>query len=578
MRIRASLAERLLLPLYSLKNRLTLVFLISTLIPLLLIGGISYYSITSLLDNKIQGSIRSNLKFVGLSLENTLRNLNYASQLLAFNGGVGASVKKYSETSDILLKSQLGQEIENNLYLVGFTNPSLGIITYYNASTNQPVFQQPEADPHSVSEDKPRLLHTDMLTIYGPHQTSNRFLDRTVLSVSRKLEVPGNEHLYVYIETGFDWIELLSAEQSGMKTAHIFVDNDRITYTELPEQFPLGTIYNPSASKGSYTKTNGYYLFEESHNQGWKMIAAIANADYYKERNIWVKRFAILTLISMTLALGLAWMIWRTVRRPLSHFNNEIKQIQNRNFHSPLQLTRITEFDLVLYQFQHMRNRIRELLQDVKITEQRKSELEIEKLLFQINPHFIHNTLDTIRWLAHSKGMIEINDLISTLNRLLYYNMGKRGESTVRQEIDALNDYVSLQKIRYDFQFKVSIRADEELMDTAVPRFILQPLVENSLYHGLKDNTVIEVSMEAVEDLLIIEVKDNGEGMDEDELNRLLDGYSDERRSVGMGIGLHYVSRTLKARFGDKTRLSITSKRGDGTSIILKFPMIYTYK
>lgn len=84
--------------------------------------------------------------------------------------------------------------------------------------------------------------------------------------------------------------------------------------------------------------------------------------------------------------------------------------------------------------------------------------------------------------------------------------------------------------------------------------------------------------MEAVEDLLIIEVKDNGEGMDEDELNRLLDGYSDERRSVGMGIGLHYVSRTLKARFGDKTRLSITSKRGDGTSIILKFPMIYTYK
>ncbi|MBP1990316.1 sensor histidine kinase [Paenibacillus eucommiae] len=578
MRVLLSWLDNFRLSLYSLKNRMIVVFMLSTLIPLLLIGGISYYSITSILDNKIQGSIRSNLRQVKVSLDNTLSNLNHVSQQLAFDGGVGRSLGKYLESNEILQKSQLEQDIQNNLHLISFTNPSLGVMSYYFADTKEFVLQQQMVDGPINVEELPKLLHTDAITYYGPHPNLNRFIDRTVLSVTRKLEIPGYDNLYVYIETSFRLTEdILNTELSGLQMTHLLVDsNDQITYSELPEQFPIGSHYQAAETGKGFSRSIGNYLFEEEHNQGWKIVAVISESDYYKERNTWIRQFGLLTLLSLAFALGFAWMMWRVVRRPLNHFNREIKQMQNSNFHSPLKLTRITEFDFLLYQFQHMRKRIWELLQEVKQKEKRKTELEIEKLLFQINPHFIHNTLDTIRWLAHSKGLTEIDYLISTLNRVLYYNMGKGGESTVRLEIEALRDYVSLQRIRYDFEFNVHIHADEKLMDLPIPRFILQPLVENSLYHGLKDKTIIEVKLFAEAHYIRIEVKDNGEGMEEEELRRLLESGSAEQRKVGMGIGLYYVSRMLKAQFAGDATLDISSIRGQGTVMQLHIPVTYT--
>jgi two-component system sensor histidine kinase YesM len=203
-----------------------------------------------------------------------------------------------------------------------------------------------------------------------------------------------------------------------------------------------------------------------------------------------------------------------------------------------------------------------------------KSRLEVEKLLFQINPHFIHNTLDTVRWLARLNGQEQIERLVSILNKVLYYNMGKGGTATLGREIACLNDYVELQQIRYDFQFEVDIQAGDELMDVPIPRFILQPLVENSLYHGLGDDGWIEVKAGFEgEDCIRIEVKDNGLGMHVEEIRRLLDSGIEERRKTGMGIGIHYVNRMIKVQYGDRASLTINSELGIGTSIVLLIPI-----
>ena len=269
-----------------------------------------------------------------------------------------------------------------------------------------------------------------------------------------------------------------------------------------------------------------------------------------------------------------AWVIWRTIRLPLGRFNNEIKKLQYSNFHSPLKMTKIIEFDFLLHQFQEMRNKIWDLLQEVKEKEKRKSEMEMEKLLFQINPHFIHNTLDTIRWLARSKGLYEIDKLIFSLNQVLYYNMGKNGVSTVQEELDAMNNYVELQRIRYDFNFTVAISAESDLLQKPIPRFILQPLVENSLYHGLQDEGEIKVQIHLDdEQYMVIQVSDNGAGMKEEDIERLLQSQSLEHRKVGMGIGLYYVNRIIKVQFGDQAQFNINSKLGVGTNMALRIPL-----
>lgn len=561
----------------SLRNRIFFAFLLSAVIPLTLIGILSYVSITSILDNKIQQSVRSNLRQVQISLENTLANLNHVSQQLALNGMVGSDLVKYLETEDFFYKDQLETAIRQNVNMIRFSNPNLGPMYYYFEDTLSFVLKEPMAGHVAVSE-LPVLLQTDEMIYSGPHPTTmSRFIDRTVLSVTREVDLPQYDKMRVYIETSFQLTEkVLNADQSSMKIAYLFVDpGNRISYSENPQQFPIGSTYAPQRIDSGLLRSGDTFLFEEHHNQGWKLVAAIPEADFYSEKKSWLRQFIWYTLLSVFTALLIAWMIWKMVRMPLGRFNTEIKRMHNGNFHLPLKMTNINEFDFVLEQFQTMKEQNRGLLEEVKEKEQRKAEMEIEKLLFQINPHFIHNTLDTIRWLARSKGMTEIDHLIASLNRVLYYNMGKGGTSTIRAEIKTLSDYMELQRIRYDTDFTVSMDVDEEVLDWTIPRFILQPLVENSLYHGLKDDGVIEVIIACtVDDIIFIQVIDNGMGMKPEVIEKLMYNQTREQRKVGMGIGLYYVHRVLKARFGDAAQFEISSKPGEGTIISLWLPAV----
>jgi len=572
-----SFPKRANFSLNSLKNRLIYVLLLSALIPLILSGGISYFSITSILENKIQNGVHSNLKQVQISLLNTLSNLDHVSQQLAFSGTVGRDLARFLESDDIFVKAQLGKEIQNNVNLIRFTNPDLGHMFYYFADTQSYVFPEPMLRDKFVPDNNTKLMHRGQLTYYGPHKSIlSRFIDRTVLSVTRKVDVPGYDNLYLYIETGFQLTEnILEADKSAMNTAHLLInEQNRVAYSENTSLFPVGSQYDPVPYREGIYASHSNLLFEQKQAQGWKLVAAIPKENYNSEKNSWLRQFTLLAGLSILIALTFAWVIWRTVRRPLIRFNNEIKQVHDSHFHSPLKMTKIIEFDILLRKFQLMRQQIWELLQEVKEKEKRKTEMEIEKLLFQINPHFIHNTLDTIRWLARSKGMKEIDNLISALNRVLYYNMGKGGSSTIREEIAALKDYVELQRIRYAFAFTVNIHASENVLDLPIPRFILQPLVENCLYHGLKDEGRIEVRIETLEGRYAsIQVQDNGAGMKEEEIRQLLESQSRERLKVGMGIGLYYVNRMIRTQYGDDASFDIRSKMGEGTTMLIKIPL-----
>lgn len=184
-----------------------------------------------------------------------------------------------------------------------------------------------------------------------------------------------------------------------------------------------------------------------------------------------------------------------------------------------------------------MREQIWELFAEVERKEKRRVDLEVEKLLYQINPHFLMNTLDTVHWLALMNGQNEIDRLVSSLNKLLHYNLGKLGAaSTINEEIEALKQYLTLQQIRYDFKFDVQMHVDEEVMSMPVPRFILQPLVENSLYHGLSDDGYIRVDVNLT-NAILISIQDNGSGMSEETIHNLLHNPDIENKKSAWGSG-----------------------------------------
>ncbi|WP_235561002.1 sensor histidine kinase [Bacillus sp. FJAT-28004] len=561
----------------SLKKRMLIIILTSSLIPLFLIGTLSYYKMYAMLNNKIEASVQNNLQQVALSLENTIANLNYVTQQMAFEGNVGRSLQDYLQTDSVYEKSQLEKELIMELNIIGFSNPSIGLMTYYFKNDKRLQFQNFPTKKDFNVEDLPVLQQFDKITYYGPHKSVNRFDDSNVISVFRQVNVLDQDDVYVYVETSYKFTQkILQSNQKGMSVNHLIVnDKGVVSFSENTTDFPVGSIYPSDNISSKPTPYNEYYLFRNVSNQGWSVVSVIPQLEYNKEISEWFKQFFGFSLLSIGVSLLLGWILWKMVYVPLTKFNNEIMQLTNQNFHSELKTTQIPEFDHLLNHFWNMRRRVWELLAEVKQTEKKKADLEVEKLMYQINPHFLYNTLDTVCWLARLNGQDEIDGLATSLNKLLHYNLDKQGQdTTIKQEIGALKEYLNLQQIRYDFRFDVQIEADASIEDLEIPRFILQPIVENALYHGLGDDGVIQVQVRLEgSSHVVLSVADNGISLSEETIQKLLHNERGENKKVGFGIGMNYIKRVLSSRYGSEAELQMTSNEAGGTTVLMRIPL-----
>lgn len=569
-------ARRIFVP-TSLKRKLIHVLLLSTFIPLLLIGMISYASLHGIMETKITSGIHSNLKQVRVSLENVLGNLNYASQQLAFDGRVGKDIYAYMTDDHPYDRRILASEIETEMNLLTSTNPNIGLMLYYDKTTRRIMFPNLQVRDGFNPDDLPVFTKLSGMTYYGPHRTLNAQFDRTVMSVTRKIDFPDLDQLYIYMETDNRLVDtVFNKLQYGMEVHHLVIDTDnRVAYSENPSIFPVGMkmkLPEPAAN-GGRAAYGSQYVFEEASNQGWRVAAVIPMKSYKHEITTWFMQFALVACLALFVSVGFAWLIWRTVTRPLARLNHEIRSMTYGRSQSEVQLTGTDEFDYSLRRFQQMKGTIVELIDEIKENERNKSRLEVEKMISQINPHFIHNTLDTIRWQARLNGQQDIDHLISTLNRVLHYNLGKGETASIREELEALKDYIALQEVRYQFHFDIRIAVEPEQMELSIPRFMLQPLVENALYHGIADDGRIWVDIREADGCIRIEVSDNGAGMSSEEAERLLKGEHPDQKRRGMGIGMPYVIRTLKYQYGDDAGIQIRSRSGEGTSIIMTIPL-----
>ncbi|OAX48936.1 MULTISPECIES: histidine kinase [unclassified Paenibacillus] len=562
----------------TLKKRIFLLFFLSAFIPFISIFAISYYTIDSIFANKIDDGIRSNLQQVTSSLENSITNLNHVTQQLSYSGTLGKKLDEVLKpSSNIFELIETRDELKSELNVVTFTNPNIGLTLYYFQKDGSTQFGNFPIKDRFSPESLPVLSKAYGITYYGPHVSMNRFDDQLVLSAMRKVKLPQRDDAYIYVESGFHLAQdILGYNQYKGDLSHLILDGEgNIVYSEIPEAMKVGenfsSLSNGTASDGI---ARGHHWFRQDSTQNWSVVSVISQAKYQQEKNQWLLQILLVALFFLGFTVFLAWLLWKMVYKPLGLFHSQINGMsQNPQTAGSQTRTQIPEFDFLLGEFSNMQHQIGDLFKEVQQKEKIRADLEVEKLLYQINPHFLMNTLDTVHWLAVMNGQGEIDKLVQSLNKLLYYNLGKLGQvSTMEEEIDALRQYLTLQQIRYDFEFDVRISADEQVLQIPVPRFILQPLVENSLYHGLSDEGFIQIEVTRKETLNIM-IQDNGAGMTEEAIERLLNNRVAEHQKVGMGIGLNYVHRMLKAQYGDQAQLVIESELGTGTSILLILPI-----
>lgn len=543
---------------YALQSRIIIFTLLAALLPLILIGGLSYASIYYILQNKVERGVQTALKQKISNLDSMLSNLDIASKQMIFDGAIGSDLRVYLSLEDAIQKSNMYKAINKYITLISYTNPQLGMVEYFLTNTHEML------SPYNYYTDKkinvsvlPVLSQGNNYTFYGPHSSLYINSQSRVFSIVRTVGQYGQDlPVAVYIETNFKvFSELFNVEAFSMPVAHRLYGSDgKLIYSED-------------------INSNRPYIFTAQSEMGWTLSILIDPDDYNREKRSWLQIAIPASGLCLLFAFLISWGVWKMIYAPLKKLKEEIKKVSQSNFHEPINLPGTKEFDDVLVKFDYMKLRVVELLDEIEQKERNKRRLEVEKLMYQINPHFIHNTLNTVQWIARLNRQDEIVKLIAAFTRLLNYNLGKEGRIVhLHEEVEVLRDYINLQQIRYNYKFRVEIQMEEEVLQWRIPRFILQPLVENSLYHGFKsDDGIITVTGRNAGGQLLIEVADNGSGMTPEEIQRLFDDH-EQRRKAGLGIGLRFINNVIRMHYGEEHGLKVDSTPGKGTAMSLLLP------
>lgn len=288
----------------------------------------------------------------------------------------------------------------------------------------------------------------------------------------------------------------------------------------------------------------------------------------------------VIVLISMGCIVAtflLSYMIARRISDPIRKLVNTMKKVEKGDMNASVNITRKDEIGALALGFNRMISQIRRLLQELVQEERQKRKAEFEALQAQINPHFLYNSLTSIRCLL-AKNMFEaVDDSVIALGRLLQQTFGEHKELIpILVEIENLNNYILLQKIRYGDKFDVSFQIEREVEYHKILPMMLQPLLENAIFHGIEPTNrkgLIKVTGRVEENRMKIIISDNGVGMSEEKMDSIFQE-GKIAKHVFNQVGLKNIDRRIKLHFGEEFGLQITSVMEEGTDVIILIPVI----
>lgn len=360
----------------SLRTTLVIYLLIGTLLPLLVVGFVSYTSIYSILSGKIGSGISASLRQEALSLENAIDNLDFASKQFALDGQIVEEMSSFLQEKQIYRKSQIMNSINQKINLVNFTNPYIGLTAYIMPESEDPVlFTNMSTRRGFDISSLPSFMRYNGADYYGPHGTMYAVGDNVVFSERRIVRVSGQHELYIYLETNYSLLrKIFNQEAYGMKVNHLLVNQSGTITHVIDGELPDRIVKQAGQSGGSaHEVLDGYHLFRYESPQGWKLVAVVKRSVFNSEIYSWVYKIILLALFTLLFAGFLAWLIWRRIYGPLRKVNLEIIRMAE-NVTTPVAFTNVEEFDFVLSNFQQMKDQVNELILAVARNEKQKSQ------------------------------------------------------------------------------------------------------------------------------------------------------------------------------------------------------------
>lgn len=471
---------------------------------------------------------------------------------------------------------------------------SVAVITngnsFYQGSYNEEGLISPSYD---FSKDK----------LIGGVRQSNAKL-AIVSDDTSRYSVNGGSRVVTLAGNIFDTDDLSDPQSIGVFVINISLDAFKNSYKELEGNFN-GMLYVLNGSGDVLFSSDGYagirYPFFEKIKKAGNEEAlldrpSIVRTQLLQDGKLIVlntlpkdfawnelselrKRMILILLASLVLAIAITALISSLFNKRIKMLVRFMKKVQGGNLEERVPVHSMDEVGELSAMFNEMCQRLNEYIHRVYSAEIERKNSELSVLQSQINPHFLYNTLESIKMKALTEDRPEISKMVSSLGNLFRWSVKTKDKFvTMEEELDYISSYLDLIKLRYGSKLDIRLAFDDDILDLKIPKLLLQPIVENSVIHGiepLEEMKRIHLSGERLEDKVEISVMDNGIGMKEDDLNELISSLDSRQENADYyRIGIRNVHQRIKLIFGSGYGLIITSKEGAGTTVKIRIPAV----
>lgn len=341
----------------------------------------------------------------------------------------------------------------------------------------------------------------------------------------------------------------------------------KLLYSGIKTEYTFNVPYDDVFEVGTTS-----YISHNSNVTNWNYIGVIDEAGISTEKSNIILMHLLIGFASITLALFFSHKLSKFIIRPIVALESDIKKVSEGDFSIRSSVNVENEIGSLSKSFNKMTFDIQNLMTTLIENQEKLRESEIKTLQAQINPHFLYNTLESIIWLSASNKNEDVVEITSAFSKLLRSSIGKGNRFIpLKEELNNIKSYLRIQRVRYGSVLSFDICCDESLYEISVPSLILQPIVENALYHGIKpsgNDGFIDIKCAIINDYLEISIIDDGVGADLDAINTLINS-----NDCSSHIGVKNVHDRIKLLFGDDGSLSYFSQNNSGTTAIIRIPL-----
>lgn len=606
------------------RYKLIIHFLLISILPSIGLGFLIHWTVDRVLDRQVTNNTLQLIGKVNESLETYVENLQNMTFLIAFNPDVQRFLEPGGKPAPAPETVQEEDHYDIRKFLQGFTTlhsevAGIMIVNSDGEYISNEMYARTPSDLRSESWYQEAVRNKGIFKIVGHPRSRSvtnhvHYKNSEVVSAVRAILDPDTQQVkgVVLIDLKLRVIAETAQDVRLGKTGYLTVIDSSGELIYAPpdpyiDHIPLEWLSQDGSGTYSHQADGRklQFIYRVSPFTNWTTVGVFSTEDSISEmREI---RFYVVSFVFVVCLLGMtaSFYLAHSISRPIGQLMSFMQKAQSGDLTIRYWGDRSDEVGLLGRRFNEMLLQINRLLSLTERQERQKREAELSSLQAHIKPHFLYNTLDTIHWMARRKGAVDIAEMAESLSKLFRIGLSKGNVIIpLSDEIEHIRSYLQIQHVRYQNKLDYELKVDPAVQGLNVLKLILQPIVENAIYHGIKERRGPGwIEIEAYEqggDLVII-IRDSGKGMTPQKLSGLRQALeqvagSDEEPGAGSasggnwvkpsageaastagetkGYGILNVQARLRLTFGPKYGLSLDSVLGEGTTVTIIHPLL----